>query len=118
MEDTVGDHTISCRKSDVDNTWSVYVTCNNLVESLIILNNYLEKLGKHINLLGNNQLGVTFSDMDDIKLENEYLDCSNGTYKTFSYAKMVGYGMAGVLNDKNWLDRNFVPEDEMFLEDL
>lgn len=124
LEDMVGDHTISCYKCPETKVWSVYVTCDNLKDSLMALNNYLENWGKYINImkmsendLTQNELGVIFNDENDIKLNKEYLDCSKGTYKTFAFAKMVAYGMAAILNDKDWLDKNFEPE-ETFLEEL
>lgn len=113
MEEKIGDYTISCEKCNDSKCWTVYITYDNVLSSLQVLNNYLNKFGKHINLLGKNKVGVSFNELEDIKLENEYMDCSNGTYKTFSYAKMIAYGMVAVLSDKDWLDKNFKDNYEM-----
>lgn len=115
MEEVIGDYTITCKKNVDSKEWTVCIESLDILKSLKLLNNYLEKFGKHINLMGERKLGVSFNENDDITLENEYIDCSNGTYKTFSYAKMIAYGMVGALTDKDWLDKNFIEEYE---EDL
>ena len=80
-------------------------------EEILIMERYLEGIGRNIDVTGSERIGVILDKGGDIKpfCNMDILFPYNKTYKTQSYARMIGFSLLNEVKDFN----NATPDREI-----